>query len=614
MGVRYICSATFGLALTLLLLAAFTAAAADSGEDILKRAQDLRLTDPASAIALLDQHIPETETERPETEGDNTELLRARMRLVELRARIHRDIGRRKAAAEDAVRLERIAQAIDQPVPQARAQFMRGTIQAETGDIAGALQRFHDARRTLEATSATAELARVLNAIGVAHNFSGDFARARGYYEQALETVRRVDARALESSILGNRALVLAELEGAEVGLAAHREALALARQLGDVQSVGNQLANICSRLVEVNRLTEAATTCREALAIVEELGNARLIAGTRMSIGDLARSRGQLEDARTNYEAALGLAEGRIPSVETNVLEKLAELDERRGEPQQALERVRQLMALRAEGREQERSHLIEELEIRYQVEKQEHEIELLELDRALQTSKLRHRSLLLIGTGIALLLALLLLLVAWRGFIIKSRLERQLGERNQELGEALDTITRLAREDSLTGLLNRRAFLDLAEREARRSRRTGEPLSMVMGDIDRFKELNDSSGHSAGDEVLRQLAERMEQSIREIDIVCRWGGEEFLFLLPGTQLAEAYRIIQRVHERITEKPVELDPQPVAITMTFGIAAVDSEIDAAIERADMAMYQGKDAGRNRIIVDADQASERPDP
>ena len=612
MGVRYIRSAALGLASTLLLLAAFTAAVADSGEDILERARDLRVTDPASAIALLDQHIPETETERPETEGDNTERLRARMRLLELRARIHRDTGRRKAAAEDAVRLERIAQAIAQPVPQARAQFMRGTIQAETGDIAGALERFHDARRTLEATSATAELARVINAIGVAHNFSGNFSRARKYYEQALETVRRVDAKALESSILGNRALVLAELEGAEVGLAAHREALALARQLGNVESVGNQLANICSRLVEVDRLNEAATTCREALASVEELGNARLIAGTRMSIGDLARSRGRLEEARENYEAALGLAEGRVPSVQADVLEKLVALDERLGEPQRALERVRQLMALRAEGIEQERSHLIEELEIRYRVEEQEHEIELLELDRELQTSKLRQRNLLLIGTGIALLLATLLLVVAWRGFIIKSRLERQLAERNQELGEAVGTITRLAREDSLTGLLNRRAFLELAEREISRSRRTGEPLSMVMSDIDRFKELNDNNGHGAGDQVLRQLAERMEQSIREIDIVCRWGGEEFLFLLPGTHQAEAYRIIQRVYERITDEPIQLGSQSVSITMTFGITAVDSDIDAAIERADMAMYKGKDAGRNRIVVDTDRSPEHP--
>jgi len=604
MAVQSARSRTLGLLPALLLLAALTGAAADRGQDILERAQDLRVTDPESAIALLDQHIAETKIGMPEILGDDIEHLRAGARLLELRARIRRDIGQREAAAQDAVLLERIAQALGQPIPVARAQFMHGTIQAERGDIAAALERFHDARRTLEGTNATIELARVINAIGVAHTFSHDFSRAREYYQQALSTIRRADDNALETAILGNLALAIAELEGPEAGLAAHRKALTLARERGDTDAIGNQLANICSRLVETDRLNEAATICREALDRVEELGNARLIAGTRMSLGDLKLGRGQLEEARQSYEAALALAAARVPTVEVNVLEKLAALDERLDEPQQALDRLKQLMALRAERLEGERASLIEELEVRYRVEQQEHEIEVLELDRELQGSKLRQRNLLLIGTGIALLLVTLLMLVAWRGYIVKSRLERELAKRNQELGEALATITRLAREDPLTGMLNRRAFLELAEHEIRRSRRTREPLSLVMGDIDNFKSLNDRHGHAAGDEVLRQIARRMEQSTRELDIVCRWGGEEFLFLLPGTHKEEACRIIQRVRDRIAEERVEVNSQSIFITMTFGVATVDMDIGAAIERVDQAMYRGKDGGRNQIIVE----------
>lgn len=585
----------------LLLLAAQAAA---SGPDVLEQAGDLRIEDPRAALALLNRHISEPDS--LEVSEDNAEEVREQARLLELRAGIRRDGGQRDDAADDAARVERLARALDDPLMQARAQFLRGTIQAEGGDIAGALQRFHAARRTLEVTAATAELARVTNALGVAHNFTDDFERARDYYEQALALARQAGDRALENSILGNLALVIGELEGPEAGLARHREALSLARERDDQGLVTNQLANICSRLTETDRLDEAATTCPEALARVEEIGNARLIAGTRMSLGDLELARGRLEAARQHYQAALELAENRVPSVEADVLDKLAEIDEALGEPQRALGRMRQLMAVREELLELERSSLVEELEVRYRVEQKEREIELLELDRELQTADLRQRNLLLIGTGIALGLVTLLLVVAWRGFVVKSRLERELAQRNEELGEAVDTITRLAREDSLTGLLNRRGFDDLAQRELRRSLRTGEPLSLVMADIDEFKQINDRHGHAVGDEILSRIARRMKLALRDLDVLCRWGGEEFVFLLPRTAPAGARQVVERVREQINADPIGTSAGSFPVTLTFGIAAVESDLDEAIGRADREMYRGKNTGRDRIVVSGD--------
>ncbi|MFU8878557.1 MAG: diguanylate cyclase, partial [Wenzhouxiangellaceae bacterium] len=570
MAVRSCRSATLRWATALLLVAQ----AATADPDVLERARDLRVENPQAALALLDDHIVEPDS--IDASDGNAEQAHEQVRLLELRARIRRDTGQHEDAAADAVRLERIAEMLDEPVRLARAQFMHGTIQAERGDIAGALERFHAARRTLEATDETVELARVTNALGVAHNFTGDHARARDYYAQALEIVRQTDDNALENSILGNLALVIAELEGPEAGLAAHREALALARERGDAETAANQLANICNRLVEAERLGQATTTCREALEQVEKLGNTRLIAGTRMSLGDLERARNRPEEALQNYQAALALAENLVPSVEVEVLEKLARVHEALDEPWRALDRLRQLMELRKELLERERASLVEELEVRYRVEQQEREIELLELDRALQNAKLRQRSLLLIGAAIALVLVTLLLLVAWRGFTVKSHLERELAQRNSELVEALDTITRLAREDSLTGLLNRRGFHELAQREIRRSHRTGEPLSLVMADIDEFKQLNDRHGHTVGDEILRRISRRMEQSIRDHDIVCRWGGEEFVFLLPRTDPTEARQVIERVRSQVVASPIATEAGAFPVTLTFGIAVVE--------------------------------------
>ena len=602
MSTRSCRSTLLRLSSALFLLA--TLAMADDA-DVLEQARNLRVGDPQAALALLDRHIAQPgEFKSSDGDADRTDDRADTLaRLLELRARILRDIGRREDAAADAARFERIAEALEDPVRQAHAQYLRGTIQAERGDIAGALERFHDARQTLEATDAIAELARVTNALGVAHNFTDNFARARAYYEQALELARRADDTALESSILGNLALVIAELEGAQAGLAAHREALAVARERDDSESITTQLANICNRLVEADRLNEAATACPEALERVERLGNTRLIAGTRMSLGDLDRARGKLTAAGQNYQAALALAENRIPSVETELLEKLAALDEQRGNPELALDRLRRLMQLREDLLESKRASLIEELEVRYRVAQKEREIEMLELDRELQAATLHQRNLLLIGTAIALILVTLLALVAWRGFKAKSRLERELAERNRELGDALETITRLARQDTLTGLLNRRGFMELAEHEIHRHRRTAEPLSVVMADIDHFKQLNDRHGHGTGDEVLRRIAARMQRAVRELDIVCRWGGEEFVFLLPRTEPSEARQVMERVRNRIVAAPVKTQSGTFMVTLTFGIAGIESDLETAIDAADRAMYSGKAAGRDRIVA-----------
>lgn len=579
------------LAVALWLLVIVTGA---KGMEVLEQARALRGQDPQTALTLLERHIAEP----GELEPDHHQA-----RLLELRAGILRDLGRRDEAWEDAERLQHIAQALGDPVRQARAEFLLGTIQAERGDIAGALERFHSARGVLQGNGNEAELARVTNAIGVAHNFTNNYPRARDYYQQALELARRAGNVELENTILGNLALVIGELDGPRAGLAAHREALALAHERDDGEMVANQLANICSRLVEVGQLDPAATTCSEALRRVEALGNARLVAGTRMSLGDLDRARGNLEAARGDYEAALALAQNLVPSVEVELLEKLANLDAALGAPERALQRLRQLMALRARLQERQRASLIEELEVRYRVEQQEREIELLELDRELQASQLRQRNQLLIGSGIALVLVTLLMLVAWRGYSSKSRLERELATRNDALGEALATITRLAREDALTGLLNRRGFRELAEREIQRAGRTGEPLALVMADIDQFKRINDQHGHAVGDEILGRIAQRMKQSVRDLDIVCRWGGEEFVLLLPRTDKTDARRAIDRIRDRLGARPIDTSAGPFTITLTYGIATVDSDLDAAIEHADKAMYQGKRAGRDGVVT-----------
>ena len=158
----------------------------------------------------------------------------------------------------------------------------------------------------------------------------------------------------------------------------------------------------------------------------------------------------------------------------------------------------------------------------------------------------------------------------------------------------------------DSLTGLFNRRHFLLLAQREFQRTQRFRRPLSAVMLDIDHFKQVNDTHGHATGDQVIAEVARRILASVRNIDIVGRYGGEEFVLLLPETALAGAGLLGERLRHNIGGTPIATVAGPLPITASFGVAALEPavpDVEALISRADAALYAAKQAGRNRVAA-----------
>jgi diguanylate cyclase (GGDEF)-like protein len=162
----------------------------------------------------------------------------------------------------------------------------------------------------------------------------------------------------------------------------------------------------------------------------------------------------------------------------------------------------------------------------------------------------------------------------------------------------------------DSLTGCFNRRAFAAIFQKEAERSRRLGLGIGLLFLDIDRFKELNDRRGHEAGDLLLERLARRIEGTLRETDALFRWGGEEFLVLLPHTGPAEVATIAERVREAVAHEPLVrlAGGPPISSTVSIGAASASRlPGDAAelVRAADQACYQAKREGRDRVVVAA---------
>ncbi|PYV91795.1 MAG: diguanylate cyclase response regulator [Acidobacteria bacterium] len=172
-------------------------------------------------------------------------------------------------------------------------------------------------------------------------------------------------------------------------------------------------------------------------------------------------------------------------------------------------------------------------------------------------------------------------------------------------ELINAREALRVQATQDPLTGLWNRGAILEALRREIARAKRERNSVAVVMADLDHFKRINDSYGHLAGDAALRQVADRMRSSIRPYDAIGRYGGEEFLILLPGCNIPGAATVAERLMTSIAGQPVDLAGEKLLITCSLGVAsnseAPEADADWLIRAADAALYQAKSAGRDRV-------------
>jgi diguanylate cyclase (GGDEF)-like protein/PAS domain S-box-containing protein len=174
-------------------------------------------------------------------------------------------------------------------------------------------------------------------------------------------------------------------------------------------------------------------------------------------------------------------------------------------------------------------------------------------------------------------------------------------------ERKQLLATVEKLATTDSLTGLFNRRYFMDMAEREMERSLRYGHPVVIMMIDLDHFKLVNDMHGHGVGDQVLMGFSHELLDSLRRMDLLARYGGEEFVILLPETNLTDARNLAERLCFKTSQKALITAVGEITITVSIGVAGmvVEDPVSLAvlIEKADQALYDAKKKGRNRISV-----------
>jgi two-component system cell cycle response regulator len=197
-----------------------------------------------------------------------------------------------------------------------------------------------------------------------------------------------------------------------------------------------------------------------------------------------------------------------------------------------------------------------------------------------------------------------------------VRLRAGRRILDLQAQLVAAREALREQATRDPLTCVWNRYAILDTLNREVSRAGRESSPLGVIMADLDHFKRVNDSHGHLAGDSVLREAARRMQSCVRSYDYVGRYGGEEFLIVLPGSSGANAVQLAERLLGAVAGEPVAVGKLSLRLTASLGVTAIEggqiASPEALIRIADDALYRAKESGRNRVEwseVERDEAA-----
>jgi len=523
--------------------------------------------------------------------------------------------------------------------PMARSLILVGINHIYTSEYSDALEFFKSALEVFTRLGGKKEIASALNSIGITYDLMGRYESALNYYLKSLKIKEEVGDPKLIASTLNNigvlynvldfpdnalqyfqRALkinrkinkknsiaisltnignIYYKKKDYKKALEYYQEAFQIDEELGSQSGMSDSLNNIGLTLFGGGRHQDAMMFYRQALALRKKMGDKRLIARTLLNMAEVDKRSGSYNRAVQKLNEVLSIAgEVNIRGEKASAYKALYEIYEKKNDKSRAFIYLKNYQVLNREIMAKKSREKVMEMEKRAQMEKKEKELELLKKSEQIQHMTIRRQKLVrnaVIAGAFLLLLVVLVLLYLYRS---KQRINRELEAANQKLD-------RSARTDPLTGLSNRRDMFEKITYEQDRISRVEKPFSLALCDIDDFKSFNDQYGHDCGDFILKELAVYLPVLLRQQDTLGRWGGEEFLILLPETTMEGAVTLSEKIREAVASKSFRFQGIPLSATLTFGVCAWDGKepLDECLKRADAALYEGKKLGKNRVVV-----------
>lgn len=480
-----------------------------------------------------------------------------------------------------------------------------GVSLAEIESYESALDHYLTALAASRAAGDTLEAAKTAGNIGNLYNALGQLDRSRDYHGQALDDFERIDFKPGIAGTLINLGALSAKLASAaeEAGDAStarienqrlrgdNERALDLFTELGNDRGIAYAASNVGLALERLGDAGQSLVYHQRALALRRRIGDVHGEINSHITMASTLIRLGRHDDA----QAHLDQADAQIPQgnlgLAVAVTQPRVELAEARGDFREALKSQREVTRLHAALSSEDNNARVAELQSRFDSDQQAREIALLRTGAEVQALELERQHMLQkVGLIIG---ALVLVLFA----VLYSRL--RLGRITAR------ELERAARTDPVTELANRRLMVERIEHEIHRARRSGRPFALVMADIDRFKTINDEHGHGIGDAVLIEIARRFGSQLRAQDTLARWGGEEFLVLLPDTAVAGALIAGEKLRATASSTPLVIHSTSIPLSVTFGVTEyVDGmSVDDCVRAADQAMYAGKRDGRDRVVA-----------
>jgi len=520
-------------------------------------------------------------------------------------------LGEHEAAIEAVDQALVLAEGVEDPIQIASVRRTAGVVFWEIGAHDRALEHYLAALAASRAADDVAGAARAAGNIGNLHNSLGNWQDARVYHRQALEGFEEIGWQEGIAGTLVNLGALAARMaesnaEGgdAEAARAEHeanlkynRRALSLFEELENPRGIAYAADNIARAMIHLGRVGEAFDYYRQSLELRREVGDTTGVIHSLQTGAEAHLALGQADEALT----LLSEGEVLVPDENRNLLRAIFERQvsalEARGDYQSAFRRLERLMSLNDAQAAEDMAARVEQLQETFRADQLERELALERARSEVSEQRVRRQQLISAGSIVAVVLLLVVL------GLLYSRL--RLGRRVSR------TLDQAARTDPLTGLSNRRDMSEKIDQVLLRRNEDNEPASLIMADIDSFKRINDTLGHQVGDEVLVHVANLIRNQVRGVDAAARWGGEEFLILLPGTRESGARSVSENLRCALAESPPTVGGRPLSLTMTFGLTEIEpgAGFNDLIKRVDDAMYAGKARGKNQVVSTAELAS-----